>query len=142
MPITYTTFAVLVRGATVITLNVVSWEENATVWANGGSGRAQDGTYLTTERNPKYSARATIEFWTAAEYEALRALVSAGVDPVTGRLTGRQPVALGGVGVNGVFRRSTSIQVFIGLGQARPWFREEAGVLVTGWTVDIEVEEA
>jgi len=129
----------------VMVLNVTAFEEHAPV-RRGGRQRAFDGTMLSTEGDSKYEANATVEFLHGFEVQLFLNFISSrsGADF---RPEGSRLVRLRQVQSNSSGRNNFPLDVYVHVGRRTPFEHLEpsgiagGSVLVTGWSVELLIEE-
>lgn len=129
--------------------NVVAWREHEPDF-RGGRQRAFDGTLLSSEYAPKFSASATVEFWSAADLLSFEAFISSGQDVYTGRTTGSRRLYLAAASsVLTVTAGGGGIYVYVHMGTRTPFeyvspnpSQPNFPLLTLGWTVELLIEEA
>ncbi len=128
--------------------NVVAWREHEPDF-RGGRQRAFDGTLLTSEYAPKFSASATVEFWTAADLLSFETFISSEVHTVTGRTLGSRRLHLAPFGLLIVKPGGGGLSVYVHMGTRTPFEYVAPNpptpnfpLLSFGWTVELLIEEA
>lgn len=143
---TYTTFAQLKnldQSASLI-LNVVAgtWVETET--RRGAQRRSFAGNMLSTERTPKRTWTATVEFMSGALLDSFLLFISNSIDVTTSQpLTYRtlRLMALGSNSALHITSASSSVPVMVRADKRTSFEHTVANVNTVGWSVEIVIEE-